>query len=272
MKLLTTATLCLFSTLAAAQTGVPQRSQFTLELSTDGASWTRNLTLDTTLNRPVFCRVLIDYYANGGITPDWLNVARSQPLVTGWRAALGDTVLPMNMNHRIVPDYSLTDGDGYTLGRTYGQTTTPTTGIFQYSLDGQNYLRIAEYLATQHPGRGMGSNNMNGEAGLNTSGNPLNAQPGLSDIELFVWGMSFAPDRTGSLSISIPREAFRTSSAGANPPLTRSTGWLVRDSTFAFIEAPMLDTLGAEITFVPAPGALAPFGAVFALTFRRRRA
>ncbi len=269
MKLITTATLCLLSTLAAAQTGVPQRSQFTLELSTDGATWTRNLTLDTTLNQPVFCRLLIDYYANGGVTPDWLNVAKSQPLVAGWRASLGDTVLPMNTTGRIIPDYSLTDGDGYTLGRTYGQYSTPATTVYQYTLAGESYLRFAQSEATRHPGQGSGGNNVSGSFGINTSGYPLDPQPGLSDVELFVWGMSFASDRTGSLSITVPREAFRTSPTYTNPPLTRSTGWLVLDSSFGFIEAPMLDTLGAEITFVPAPSSLALLG--LALAARRRR-
>lgn len=247
-----------------------QRSQFSLELSTDGVNWTRNLALDPALGQPVFARVLIDYYENGGPTPIGLASGKSQPLVRGWSPAAGDTLLGYDQSNRIIPDYSLTDGDGYAMGRTRGPSSTYAIVPHVYTFQNEGYLRFASSLAYFHPGQGFGRNNVTGLEGIVHAADTFSYITATRGLELFVWGMTFAPSRTGSVHLDIPRESFRTPSGET----FRSTQWAVRPtpSTFEFVESPMLDTLGANLTFIPTPGALAPFGAVCALTFRRRRA
>lgn len=250
---------------AFAQDVGPQRAQFTISLSLDGVNWTRSLSFDPSVPQPVFARLTMDYHANGGIVPMGLNVAKSQPTARGWDPTLGDSLLPYNTTTVIEPDLSLDDGDGYTLGRTFGPRITPAIVSHQYTFQNEKYQRFAEATVTLHPGQGSGNNNVSGRAGINSSGSPIDFRSPLNDLLLFVWGMNFAADRTGTLHFDVPRESFRTSPDGT----MRSANFGVAQAPHTFIEAPMLDTLGADIIFVPSPAPLALLGA--AALLRRRR-
>ncbi len=264
------AAVLVLAPLAIAQTGIPQRSQYTIQLSTDGSNWTRNLSADPA-SGPVFARLSIDYIANGGPTATYLNGARGQPLTPNWRSTAGDRVLPFTPQARVVPDYSLTDGDGYQLGRVLGAAFVSEIRSFEYVLNGVEYMRIAEATATFHPGQGSGSNNVTGLLGINTSNPLLGPFLGTSDLELFVWGMSFDASRRGELAFDVPLNAVRTSPTSANPPATRSSTWGIGVfPNLSFIEAPMIETRTATLTFVPSPASLALL-ALAPLAVRRRR-
>lgn len=250
-----------------ANAQVAQRTQFEIELSTDGTTWTNNLEVNPSINSRVFARVHVSYVANGTTAPLFFNGGRSQPLAAGWNQAGGDTVLPFNATGRVVADF----GANPTLGRVFGATTVSAVTAHQYAFGGTNYLRFAETAATNHPGQGSGTNNVTGGAGVNTSNNTLSPQLGISELPLFVWGMSFSATRSGSMSFTIPQEGFRTSGSTANPPNTRSATWVTSSSPFTTVEAPTLDTIGATLTFVPAPGAAALLGLGGLVVGRRRR-
>jgi len=250
-----------------ANAQVSQRTQYEIELSTDGTTWTNNLEVNPALVSRVFARVHVSYVANGGPTPLFFNGGRMQPLGAGWNQAGGDTVLPFNATGRIVANY----GETPTLGRVFGAGTVAAVVAHQYSFGGENYLRFAETAAVNHPGQGSGTNNLTGGAGINTSNNTLSPQLGISERELFVWGMSFNASRAGSIGFTIPQEGFRTSGTTANPPSTRSATWVTETSPFTTVEAPTIDTIGATLTFVPAPGAAALLGLGGLVVGRRRR-
>jgi hypothetical protein len=250
-----------------ANAQVSQRTQYEIELSTDGTTWTNDLSINPSVNSRVFARVHISYVANGGPTPLFFNGGRMQPLAAGWNQAGGDAVVPFNATTRVTATFGATP----TLGRVFGATTVGAIIAHQYAFGGTNYLRFAEAAAVNHPGQGTTNNNVNGASGINTSNNTLGPTLGISELPLFVWGMDFSASRTGSLSFTIPQEGFRTSGATANPPSTRSATWVTSSSPFVTVEAPTLDTLGATLTFVPAPGAAALLGLGGLIIGRRRR-
>ncbi|MFZ4574187.1 MAG: hypothetical protein ACOYN0_07300 [Phycisphaerales bacterium] len=244
---------------------VAPRSQFTVELSTDGQNWSRTLVVDPSLTAVVFGRTSISYIRNDGPAVLGLTIAKSQPTLAGWSA--GDTILPFEAANRVAEaDYSTTDGDGFALGRTYGQTIADAVIVHQYDFAGTSYARFAQAVATNHPGQGAGDNNVSGLRGINNSGASLAANFGTTDVRLFTWGMSFAQSRSGSLDVNIPVESFRTSNG------ERSSLWFSSiTSPFTFEEAPMLETLGANIRFVPAPGSFALAAVAGLVLFPRRR-
>lgn len=251
-----------------ANAQVAQRSQFEIELSTDGVTWSNALEVNPALNSRVFARVLVSYVANGGPTPLFFNGGRFQPMGAGWNQAGGDTVLAYNATGRVTADYA---ANPPVLGRVFGATTVTAVATHQYAFGGVNYVRFAEAVAVQHPGQGTGTNNLTGGAGVNTSNNTLSPQLGITDLALFTWGMNFSSTRTGSMSFTIPQEGFRTSGTTANPPSTRSATWVTSSSPFTTVEAPTLDTIGATLTFVPTPGAAALLGLGGLVAGRRRR-
>lgn len=240
------------------------RSQVTVELSTDGQSWTRSLVVDPALNPVVFGRTSISYIRNDGPAVLGLTIAKSQPTLAGWSA--GDSILPFESANRVDgPDYSTTDGDGLALGRLYGQSVADDVVVHQYDFNGVSYSRFAQAVATNHPGQGAGDNNVSGLRGINNSGASLAANFGTVDVRLFTWGMSFASSRSGSLAVDVPMESYRTSNG------ERSSLWFSSvTSPFTFAEAPMLETLGADIRFVPTPGSLVLMVASAPLLFARR--
>lgn len=268
------ASLLLAASMAAAQTAVLQRSQFAISFSTDGAAWTSSLQYDPS-SGPVFARLTIDYFANGGFKADGLNGARAQPMAAGWQAAAGDRILPFERSNRIVADYSETDGDGFQFGRVYGTTVSDTMAVHEYQFEGTDFVRIAAPTTTLHPGQGTGRNNFNGSGGMNLSGSPVEPVAGTTGLELFVWGMTFAPSRRGELVFDVPPEAFRLSPPASSLPNTRSTTWY-RGSfsppipSLSFAEAPMLETRVGTLTFIPTPSALLTLGAAIAMNRRRR--
>ncbi|MFZ4574989.1 MAG: hypothetical protein ACOYN0_11365 [Phycisphaerales bacterium] len=253
----------------AANAQVSQRSQFEIELSKDrGVTWSNTMTFNpVTEAGPVFARVTVTYVANGGPTPLFFNGGRFQPTGAGWNQAGGDTALAINPTGRVVADLN---ANPPVLGRVFGATTVSAVIGHQYAFGGTNYLRFAETAATNHPGQGSGTNNVTGGAGINTSNNTLSPQLGISDLNLFVWGMNFTR-QSGEISFSIPQEGFRTSGATANPANTRSATWVTNTSPFTTVEAPTLDTIGATLTFVPAPSAAALLGLGGLVVGRRRR-
>jgi len=251
----------------AANAQVSQRSQFEIELSRDGTTWTNNLSINPAVDGGrVFARVHVTYVANGGPAPLFFNGGRSQPTGAGWDSANGDTVLPFNATGRVVADFGATP----TLGRVFGATTVSAVTAHQYAFGGTNYLRFAETAATNHPGQGSGTNNVTGGAGINTSNNTLSPQLGISELPLFVWGMNFTR-QSGSISFSIAQEGFRTSGATANPANTRSATWVTSSSPFTTVEAPTVETIGATLTLIPAPSAAALLGLGGLVVGRRRR-
>lgn len=251
-----------------ANAQVTQRSQFEIELSTDGTTWSNALEVNPSVNSRVFARVLVSYVANGGPTPLFFNGGRFQPMGAGWDQAGGDTVLAYNPTARVVADYA---ANPPVLGRVFGATTVSAVNTHQYAFGGVNYVRFAEAAAVLHPGQGTGSNNLTGAAGINTSNNTLAPQPGIADVVLFTWGMSFSATRSGAMSFTIPQEGMRTSGTTANPPSTRSATWVTNTSPFTSVEAPTIDTIGSTLTFVPAPGAAALLGLGGLVIGRRRR-
>jgi hypothetical protein len=255
----------------AANAQVNQRSQFALQLSTDGVSWSNSLNVDpaaTGGTATVFARVLVSYVANGGPTPLFLNGARFQPQGSGWNQASGDTVLPYNATTRVEANY--TPGS-LTLGRVLGATTVAAVNTYQYSFNGQNYVRFAEANTANHPGQGSGADNVSGSRGVNTSNNTLAPQFGITDLPLFTWGMTFTR-RNGSVNFTIDQAGFRTSPTTSNPPSTRSATWVTQTQpSFVAVEAPTLETLGATLNLVPAPSAAALLGLGGLAAGRRRR-
>jgi hypothetical protein len=161
-----------------------QRSQFKVELSQNGTEWSTHLDIYTQNNPVVFARVLLSYLDNGGPTPLFLQSSRCQPMGLGWSPADGDRVLPYDATSRIVPDYTNSDGDGFTLGRTFGATTVTAISTFEYQFGGQSILRFAESGTTEHPGQGSGGNNVTGSRGILTGNNAMSPQLGLTDVVL----------------------------------------------------------------------------------------
>jgi len=252
----------------SANAQVAQRSQFAVQLSTDGVTWTDALSVNPTLNSRVYGRVVVSYVNNGTADPLFLNGCRFQPTGSGWNTVAGDAVMPFNATTKITASYT---AGSEVLGRVFGATTVSAVTAHQYSFNGANYLRFAETAATNHPGQGATNNNINGASGINCSNNTLAPQLGLTNLPLFTWGMTFSGTRTGSMSWSIPQEAFRTSGATANPANTRSATWVTSASPFTAVEAPTLDTIGATLSFVPAPSAAALLGLGGLVAGRRRR-
>ncbi|MFZ4576483.1 MAG: hypothetical protein ACOYN0_19020 [Phycisphaerales bacterium] len=252
----------------AAQGQVAQRTQFSVELSLDGSSWSHQLDLPTIFSGRAFGRVTVSYVNNGTADPLFFNGGRFQPTIAGWNTS-SDTVLPFNATGRVVADFGATP----VLGRVFGATTVSAITAHQYNFAGTSYLRFAETAATNHPGQGSGTNNVTGGAGINCSNNTLSPQPGIVNLPLFVWGMNIDNPQAGprTMSFTIPQEAFRTSGATANPPNTRSATWVTSTSPFTAVEAPTLDTIGATMTFTPAPGAFALLGMGGLVVGRRRR-
>lgn len=256
----------------AASASAIQNSQFRLQLSTDGTNWSQNLDVNPATTNRVFARVQISYIQNDGPVVLFLNGVRFQPTISGWGSA-GDTVLPFDATGRVTADYSESDGDGLTLGRVFGATLVSAVQTYQYSFGGTDYLRFAEANAGNHPGQGSGADNVSGSRGINTSQNPADGIDGdISGVNLFTWGMEFAAGRTGTLNFSIPQEGIRTSGPTAVPPNTRSATWVVRRSgPFQAIEGPTIETVGATLNLVPAPGAAALLGLGGLIAGRRRR-
>lgn len=240
------------------------RSQMTVELSTDGQNWSRSLAVDPALNPVVFGRTSISYIRNDGPAVLGLTIAKSQPTLSGWSA--GDTILPFEPANRLsAPDYSTSDGDGLALGRLYGQLIADAVVVHQYDFDGVSYARFAQASATNHPGQGDGDNNVSGLRGINNSGASLAANFGTVDVQLFTWGMSFASNRSGTLAVDVPMESYRTING------ERSSLWFSSvTSPFTFSDAPMLETLGADIRFVPTPGASGLLASGGLVVFGRR--
>lgn len=257
----------------AASASAIQNSQFRIQLSTDGTNWVSDMpAFNPAVTPRLFARAQISYVQNDGPVVLFLNGVRFQPTVAGW-GGTGDTVLPYDATGRVTADYSETDGDGLSLGRVFGATLVSAVQNYQYSFGGVDYLRLAEANAANHPGQGAGADNVSGSRGINTSQNPSDGIDGdISGVNLFTWGMEFAATRTGSLNFTIPQEAIRTSGPTAVPPNTRSSTWVVRRSgPFQASEAPTIDTIGATLTFVPAPGAAALLGLAGLVVGRRRR-
>jgi len=252
----------------SANAQVSQRSQFAVQLSTDGVTWTDSLSVNPALNGRVYGRVVASWVGNGASDPLFLNGCRFQPTGSGWSTAGGDSVMAFNATTKVTANYT---AGSEVLGRVFGATTVSAITAHQYSFNGQNYLRFAETAATNHPGQGATNNNINGASGINCSNNTLSPQLGIANVALFTWGMNFSSTRTGSMSFSIPQEAFRTSGATATPPNTRSATWVTSTSPFTTVEAPTLETIGASLSFVPAPSAAALLGLGGLVAGRRRR-
>jgi hypothetical protein len=80
--------------------------------------------------------------------------------------------------------------------------------------------------------------------------------------------MSFASDRLGEMSFTIPQEGIRSS---ASPSNARSTLWTTSVQPFTAIEAPTIETLGATLSInVPTSGPLLGL-ALAGISARRRR-
>jgi len=252
----------------SANAQVSQRSQFAVQLSTDGVTWTDTLSVNPSINSRVYGRVVVSWVGNGAADPLFLNGCRFQPTGAGWSTAGGDAVMAFNATTKVTAGYT---AGSEVLGRVFGATTVSAITAHQYAFGGSNYLRFAETAATNHPGQGATNNNVNGASGINCSNNTLSPQLGISNVALFTWGMTFSATRTGSMSWSIPQEAMRTSGTTANPPSTRSATWVTSTSPFTTVEAPTLDTLGATLSFVPAPSAAALLGLGGLAAGRRRR-
>ncbi|MFZ4574991.1 MAG: hypothetical protein ACOYN0_11375 [Phycisphaerales bacterium] len=205
---------------AAVATGasaqVSQRSQFEIELSTNGTNWTNALEINPAITSRVFARVHVTYIANGGPTPLFFNGGRSQPTGAGWDSANGDTVLAFNPTGRVVADFGATP----TLGRVFGATTVSAVAAHQYAFGGTNYLRFAETAATNHPGQGSGTNNVTGGAGINTSNNTLSPQLGSTNSPSSC-GVWTSPTPAGAARSASPSRR-KASAPPVRPPTPRT--------------------------------------------------
>lgn len=250
----------------AATAQADPNTQFKVQLSRDGVSWTSNLDITTDNPRTgrIFARVLVSYVQNDGPAPQFMNGVRFQPTVSNWNPAL-DTALAVESRNKVVASYGATP----VLGRTFGAATIGTTDAIGSHVNGST-LRYAATSVTNAIGSGSGSNNIDGSRGINCSNNTLAPTLGLTDIELFVFAIDTSTNQaTRTLTFDVPMAGVRRFVA-ADEAQGRGADWVTSISPFNAQRANVIETLSATLT-VPAPASLALLGLGGLAAGRRRR-
>lgn len=244
-------------------------SQFRIEVSTDGISWSSSETLNINpaggRTAQVFARTSVRYIQNDGPVTNLLQSSRHQPLVSNLIAA--DSANDFNPTTRANFDPS----DGFTaadFGRLFGATTVSAVIAHRPTVDA---VHFAEAAGTDRPGLG---NNAAGNRGINTAGNPT-SDPIMDTSEwlnLWVFCMTLdcgADNSSRTVDFTVPVDGARRSVATG----LRSLAWLSSRSPLTAQEGPLTDGINASVTIncVPAPGAAALLGLGGLIVGRRRR-
>lgn len=240
-------------------------TEFKIQLSRDGVSWTQNLDITTDNPRTgrIFARVVVSYIQNDGPAALFLNGTRFQPTVSNWDNSL-DSVVAFESRNRITPSF----GAVPVLGRTLGGATLGTIdAVGAHTTGGQ--LRFAATSVTNAIGAGSGSNNIDGSRGISTSNNTLSPTLGNTDLVLFVFGIDTSTNQaTRTMTFDVPVAGLRRFVA-ADETQGRGADWVSSTSPFTAVRT-VPSSVSATLT-VPAPASLALLGLGGLVTGRRRR-
>lgn len=275
MKKLIGSILVVAGLAASAQAQTPPTTQFNVQLSRDGTTWTNNLDIsnDNPRTGRVFARVLVSYIQNDGPTPLFMNGVRAQPTISNFDPAL-DTAIPLSnldVNGRARSRVANDIGPGATptLGRTFGAATIGTSDAVTSHLNGST-LRYAAFSVTNAIGTGAGSNNIDGSRAINWSNNTLAPTLGLTNLQLFTFGIDTSTNQANRvLTFDVPRDGVRRFVA-ADETAGRGADWVITTSPFFAQRANVVDTIVGTLT-VPAPASLALLGLGGLAMGRRRR-